>query len=174
MKTIKSNKKGFHIHSPFVYELVTNVLFGDSANIDFAGTDILKSAEQTQLNVLYRLLRYFNPQKVFFYKPLIAEIEQKLKGNIDFNFFYPETFESNLEETILNFPFAVLSESVFNRLTHFPENNSVWFIKKDSRSGDSIFKNLPECENGRITIELKYSGIIIFNNKFYTQGYVIK
>ena len=170
MKIIKSNKKGFHIHSPFVYELVTNVLFGDSANIDFAGTDILKSAKQVQLNMLYRLLHYFNPQKVFFYKPLAVEIEQKLKSNIDFNFFYSETFE----ETILNFPFAVLSESVFNQLIHFPENNSVWFIKKDSRSGGSIFKNLPECENGRITIELKYSGIIIFNNKFFTQGYVIK
>ena len=174
MKIIKSNKKGFHIHSPFVYELVTNVLFGDSTNIDFVGTDILNSANQVQLNMLYKLLHYFNPQKVFFYKPLTVEIEQKLKGNIDFNFFYSETFESTFEETILNFPFAVLSESVFYRLTHFAENNSVWFIKKDSHSGSSIFKNLPECENGRITIELKYSGIIIFNNKFFTQGYTIK
>lgn len=174
MKTIRSNKKGISIHSPFVYGLVTGVLFDDSMKIDFNGTNILQSAEQAQLNMLYRLLYYFRPEKVFFSNPLTMETEKKLKDKMNFDFFYPETFESSFEETILSFPFAVLSESVFYRLTHFPENNTVWFIKKCSRSNGSIFKNLPECECGRITIELKYSGIVIFNNKFYTQGYVIK
>ena len=174
MKVIRSNKKGFRIHSPFVYGLVTGVLYDDFININFTGTGILQSAKQVQLNMLCRLLHYFHPEKVFFSNQLTVEIEKKLKDSVCSDFFYSETFESDLEETILSFPFAVLSESVFYRLTRFPENNSVWFIKKNPRSGGSIFQNLPECESGRITIELKSFGIVIFNNKFYTQGYVIK
>jgi len=152
LKAIKSNKKGFHIHSPFVYELVTNVLFNKNININFPETGFLQSARQVQLNILHRLLHHFSPEKVFFSESLTEETEK----------------------TILNFPFAVLSESVFCRLTRFPENNSTWFIKKDSRSSVPIFKNLPECENGIIAIELKHSGIIIFDKKFCTQWYEIK
>ena len=174
MKVIRSNKKGFRIHSPFVYGLVTNVLHDDSVSINFTGTGVLQSAKQVQLNMLYRLLHYFHPEKVFFYKPLTLETEKKFKDRVNSDFFYSETFENVLEETILCFPFAVLSEPVFYRLTRFPENNSVWFIKKNSHSSGSIFQNLPECEIGRITIELKYFGIVIFNKKFHTQGYLIK
>lgn len=174
MKIIRSNKKGFRIHSPFVYELVTNVLYNDSKNIDFAGIGISQTAKQVQLNLLCRLLNYFNPEKVFFYRPLSAEIEHKLKNMANSDFFYPVTLNDDLEENIIAFPFVVLNEPIFNKLTHSPKNSSVWFITKDPCSGSSIFQNLLECERGIITIELKYSGIVIFNNKFYTQGYIIK
>ena len=173
MKAIRSNKKGVRIHSPFVYGLVTGVLYDDSINIDFTDTEVSQSEKRLQLNMLYRLLNFFRPEKVLFSAPLTAETEKQLKDKLNSDFYYYETFESGLEETILSFPFTVLSESVFSRLTRFPENNSVWFIIKNNPSS-KVFKNLPECESGRITIELKHSGIVIFNNNFYTQGYVIK
>ncbi|MDR2910961.1 MAG: hypothetical protein LBV47_06320 [Bacteroidales bacterium] len=174
LKIVRSNKKGFRIHSPFIYELVTNVLYKDHKNIYFKETDVLQTAKQIQLNYLYRLLHYFHPEKVFFHKPLTAETERELKYMLDSDFFYSEISSDGLYDNILTFPFAVLDELIFHRLTHFPENNSVWFIEKNLYSGNSIFQNLPKCEKGRITIELKYSGIIIFNNKFYTQEYLIR
>lgn len=173
-KIIRSNKKGFRIHSPFVYELVTEVLCKDYKDVYFRETGVLQPAERFRLNCLYRLLHYFCPEKVFFHKPLTAETEKELKYMLDSDFFYSEPSGDGVSEDIVTFPFAVLDETVFRRLTHFPENSAVWFIEKNLCSGDSVFENLPECEKGIITVELKYAGIIIFNDKFHTQKYVIR
>ncbi len=179
MKAIRSNKKGFGIHSPFVYRLVTRVLFVDAEFYDFEEIEKLQmnKEEKEQLKLLFRLLNFFQPEKVLYFEKFPGNVLEILKkAAYSAGFLWIEQNQNQLKEFFSENSFSVFNEDQFNKMTVFPEKQSVWFIKKKNNSTKTghFFQPLPESERGKITIELENAGIVIFDDKFPAQDYVIK
>lgn len=180
MKTIRSNKKGFGIHSPFVYNLVTNVLFVPAGYYIFDEIEKLEKSKQEkfQLKRLFRLLNFFQPGNVCFDDNLSDEeifLLQKFNSeatfkNIDFEWF-------NMDETV---DLAEKRFFILGDISELPKINIAnfgkWFFfkKTNTRRKNLIFKPLFDNESGVILIEFFNEVLIIFEKKFPSQHYVIK
>ncbi len=178
MKTIRSNKKGFGIHSPFVYDLVTNVLFVKTEISGFEEIEKLNLGRKVnkRYKKLLRLINYFLPEKIYVDSfPDDAELSI-LKKRFCFVF----------EEIKLGFPgttnLITENHKAFYLLEELPDidfneiQSGYWFIKNKSDKKEIKFKILPimEKKRGIILIEFNYDAFIIFDKKFPSQHYVIK
>ena len=180
MKTIRSNKKGFRIHSPFVYNLVTNVLFIPAVFYVFEEIEKLEISKQEklQLKQLFRLLNYFQPGLIYFDESLSDEeiiFIQKFNSEaifkkIDVENFYKAEVADRVEKS-----FFILGDAS-ELLKRNIANLGKWFFLKKTkkRRKNLIFETLFEKEDGVIFIELFYADLIIFDKKFPSQHYVIK
>jgi hypothetical protein len=179
LKIIRSNKKGHRIHSPFVYRLVTSVLFGNTVFSAIEKSEDFKidKVEKLWLTLLFRLLNEFQPEKIICMAEISENIIQLMKNTFaGTEFIFPETKnKGEIQTAISTYPFVIADENSFQPDFKFKQN-SVWFIKKNNKRGKSgqFFQTLPELENGRITIELTNAVIVIVDNKFPSQDYVIK
>lgn len=181
MKLIRSNKKGFGIHSAFVYRLVTSVLFPQANFYIFDEIDALKtdSDEKDSIKLIFRLLNYFQPNEILYCgKPENNElmILKKSDSNLVINEMKSVSDFQGKESVFQTAAFTVFSENIFQNEILFPENNSIWFIKKVNKKEElnRFFQTLLKTESSNITIQLKSGAIVIFDKKFHNQNYVIK
>jgi hypothetical protein len=178
LKTIRSNKKGFGIHSPFVYNLVTNVLFVSPGFYIFDEIEKLNTSsdEKSQLRLLFRLLNHFQPDFVFYDGDWVNEedlcILKRFNPGALFRKIDPGFFDT---AGINPKTFLILNEIRDFAMPGIP-GQGTWFFKSkpDKSKVNLIFKPLLEKEDGIILIELLNEDLIIFDKKFPSQHYVIK
>ncbi|MBN1984992.1 MAG: hypothetical protein JW761_01745 [Prolixibacteraceae bacterium] len=180
MKTIRSNKKGFGIHSPFVYHLVTNVLFPEAGFYVFHEIEKLKliKKEKSALKLLFRLIHYFQPNNVFCEKEMTSDelnILKKADSEIVFKKTDSVFHMKNETERAKGLNFFILNEMPDFQFTNIPEREIWFFTKKtDKNKIKRIFEPLFEKQDGIIFIEFLYEDLIIFDKKIPSQHYVIK
>ena len=180
MKTIRSNKKGFGIHSPFVYHLVTNVLFPEAGFYVFHEIEKLNAnkKEKSALKLLFRLVHYFQPNCVFYEKNLTSDelrILKKANSEVVLKKIESMIYSKNKIERAEGLNFFILSEMPDIQLTNMPDWE-IWFFRKktDRNKIKRIFEPLFEKQDGIIFIEFLYEDLIIFDKKIPSQHYVIK
>jgi hypothetical protein len=178
MKTIKSNKIGKNIHSPFIYRLVAHGLcapypFYAFAEIDKMG---LGKDETERLKMLFRLLNFLELEEV----NLIGnntEIYSKVIRFVrtDMKITHSEKYNpvsGNFSRG--TYDRLVIFDSADDGSQDYPLNPEIWLLtdlmKKDLQK---LFTGLKFVDEARVTIEINRIGIIIFNWLFEKQDYVI-
>jgi len=181
MNTIKSDKCGRHIHSPFVYRLVANVIFSPYPFYSFQEIDDLipSISDAEESKIIFRLVNFFRFNEVYF-----VGMDSNLLENIcriakpDLNFYYQEKFplpELAVEKTTYKRLIICQNNPNYLLTNCFPKNPEVWIILKPGIAKfENLFMMLKSQEKVKITMELTNLGIVIFNDNFDKQDYVIK
>ncbi|QGY47059.1 hypothetical protein GM418_26370 [Maribellus comscasis] len=180
MKTIRSNKKGFGIHSPFVYDLITNVLFVSAGFYVFDEIEKMNKStwEKNQIKLLFRLLNYFQPRHVFYDENVSGDVTgvlQKFNSETVFKSVGAEFFKKEKLAIETKSAFFIFGKKPDVMVRSFCEYAKCFFLKqKTGKKENYTLKPLLEKEDGTILIELLTADFIIFDKKFRSQHYVIK
>lgn len=163
------SRKGFGIHSPFVFDFIVNVL--NEQNIYYAYENIAEIAdnsdEERYLRFFYRVVNYYRFRQVLLigncpkieallrFCPSVevdrcdAELSDKLTRHNDLIFFAPNAF--------INPKIEMLADT------------TLWF---EGVCGDKkIWKTIREDEKMKISIDFFDFGIIFAKNNFQKQFY---
>jgi hypothetical protein len=181
MNTIKSDIQGRHIHSPFVYRLVANVIFAPYPFYFFEEIDKMKPGKigSDGLKITFRLVNFFGFEEIWFVGFNDANLEEtciKAKAGLTINHSddipqaQPENGQAGYKRLVL-----FDKSDKIDLCGKFPGNPEIWFVfcGKDTRPGE-FFKKFDGNNKVNITFELNNLVIAIFNHIFEKQGYVIK
>ena len=179
--TIKSNKWGRRIHSPFVYRLVTEIIF--SAYPYYSFDEIkkiaLSSSENEELKILFRILNFFQPQLI----KTVGEWDENVKKVC--NFAIPDApvkdvicVKKSQEKEVVSLEahtFIIWNNYCCNVDFSFENKEPIVFVFRKIKDLQmrQLFENFQENKEVAVTIELRYFGIAIVNGKFQKQNYVI-
>lgn len=176
MKIVYSNRLGTGIHSPFVYRLVTGVIFGKEVghNGMIPGSDELNRFGQFVLSLVVNLVKYLKPERVVIMgkKPewqnlLMRELKDSLLINEDFDSGYNAFYDNDL-----------IIFSSFPGLTfELPDSKikCTWVLTGTKELKMKEFMNkLRNSPEPSLTLEVNKTGIAIFNPDFHKQNYFIR
>ncbi len=179
--TIKSNKWGKGIHSPFVYRLVTEIIF---SRYPFYAFDEIKKIsaskqEKEELEVLFRLLNFFQPKQIKVYGEQDLKIEQICKVVLP-DVEVSELFCVKKTQEIMFNPlegntFIIWNNYCNNENFNFEGNEPIIIVFRKLK--DLQMKKMVEYFQDKkeisVCIEFQTFGIAIVNSKFQKQNYVI-
>jgi hypothetical protein len=176
IKPIRSNPAGHHIHSPFAFHLVTEVIFNEKETsepdlLEFTGRE--KDGNH-KYGLMFRLLKFFAPQKILIAGTGHPGLQEAIKKSL-------LPLQPVVTKELQNFhpadqDFVIWNSGVPEEF-EIPGNISeaVWFIPDIHHPEMQFFFNkLKIQDNVTQTFELNSCGIIIFNPKFQKQDFVIK
>jgi len=174
MKTIRSNPLGFGIHSPYVYHLVTRVLFGkhDPLRNKVLLSFPINSQRRRELRTIVRLTDHFRPERIIF--------SGKEEETLLLRTFFPEipvlsslpeeTRAGNVREMIISASPAAFPEDI----PAYGEE-ACWILRNCGNfEMKRLFDKLRLSKDVPLTIEVKNTAIIVFSWKFRKQDYVVK
>jgi hypothetical protein len=181
MNEIKSDKIGRHIHSPFVYRLVANVIFAPYQFYSFSEIDkmAVTQLESDELKIIFRLVNFFRFKEVYCIGNYTNSVEKTCKmAKPDLIFFHQEGIpEQESLADKLNFKRLLIWD--FCDKVDFtgwvPENPEVWILQNlDNPNQNNFFSILKIHQKVKITLRLNNQGIVIFKEIFEKENYVIK
>lgn len=178
MKLIRSNKKGFRIHSPSVYHLVTEVLFPRFGYRSFEQlSDFLQNKNEIEVaGLIISLIEYSKPERVLFFGNSDIPGQELIKAFFPSVLFFLQEPGTPSNNPGL-FPFVIFDRYFPGVAEVFgPSVKSVWCLKNlgESREMAQFFRTLFFDERIAVTIQYKNFGIIIVDKKIPKQNYVIK
>ncbi|NCB07866.1 MAG: hypothetical protein EOM73_06865 [Bacteroidia bacterium] len=176
MKLIRSNKKGFGIHSPSVFQLVTRVLFPPPDVDGFIKDKFFhENRVEENLKLIFRLLHFYQPARVLY----VGEVGE---GEPDFlkkavpsaEFVFQES--SKERDELKAFPFVIFAGIIPMPEMYDSEKKLVWCVKipKKNKKMADFFQSLVSEPYVSVSIRLKEFGIIIVDRNILKHGYVIK
>ncbi len=178
MKWVISNKKGFRIHSPFVFNLITNVLFTEHDFYSFEEfeTQQIKDFDAKIFKIIFRLINFYQPGNLVYSNQLVKRNINILRTAFPDVEFVEENEKKKVNK-IDDFSFIIADNNIFgNFKTESLKNHSVLCLQNIDESCGlaDFFQNL--LFENEIQIVIKYGnfGIIIVNKKIPKQNYVIK
>jgi hypothetical protein len=176
-------RKGFSVHSPFVFELLNCVFFEKSSYYCYPKIKAIveqnfsKRQQHNKLKyykLIFRLANYFNPKKV-----LIAGKNSFIEKIFTFVSSKLSVFKIEKVEKIqnLNFDFVFFSENFIEKydknLFLSTQNNSVLIFENIYQNSKiyEIWKNIIKDKELIISIDIFGLGIIITKNDIPKQHY---
>lgn len=176
MNTVYSNPKGYHIHSPFAFDLVTRVMFRRATE---AEKDLLKKWRLTEQHtrrmlLIRRLIEFFQPPAIWapaWKKEMMELVLGGLQSAKN------EYFDGHQPPGLTFSNDFVIADQSVGIPECIPETNcnSVWFIEDGDTSENGSyfgsFKNHPKVSQ---TYALKNCGIVIFNPRYQKQDFIIR
>jgi hypothetical protein len=175
MNPIRSNPRGYNIHSPFAYHLVTEVLFNSAGKpTDLKLSDTFPANELQGYLLVVRLLRFFKPARV-----ILAGCQFNQLGNILQRLEFQEIPEisefngpclGNSQEFVIWSDESVLMDFVPDEIC-----GSVWFLAgiKAPRMR-KFFHRLKNLDKVSQSYELNRFGFVIFNSDLQKEDYLIR
>lgn len=181
MKIIYSNKSGKNIHSPFIYRLVANVLFSPHPFYAFSEIDtILENRQESQESqLIFRLINHFQFIEILVIGSQDSVLEKVCRmAKSDIQFYYSEIkfVKDEIEENNKYQRLVIVNDSEEILKTHtIPNSSEIWVIRNiGHEKTKEYFKMLKMRSEVKITIQLNQLVIVIFNEIFEKQNYVIK
>ncbi len=176
MKLIRSNKKGFGIHSPSVFHLVTRVLF-PRPDVDCFIKDKFfhENRVAENLNLIFRLLHFYQPSRVLYVgEEGEGETEFLKKAAPSAEFVFQEPGQERNE--LKTFPFVIFAGIISIPEMSDSEKKLVWCVKipNKNRKMADFFQSLVSEPYVSVSIRLKEFGIILIDRNIPRHGYVIK
>ncbi|NQU84409.1 MAG: hypothetical protein HQ541_01490 [Mariniphaga sp.] len=181
MKPIKSDKSGRNIHSPFIYRLVANVLFSPYPFYAFTEIELISknNQESKNLQLIFRLINHFQFDQVYMLEiqdQNIKKISRMAKSDIQINSSENIKYEDKIANRNEYKRLVIInnSEKILNK-NLYPKTPEIWVLLdiKDLKTKE-CFTMLKTQKEVQVTIELNQLGIVIFNEIFEKQNYVIK
>ena len=179
-KTIKSTKWGRGIHSPFVYRLVTGILFSKYPYYAFGEIKQIATSvkERQTLESIFRLLDFFQPGQIYFLGEKDAKTEkicQMVLPGVDVVQFAPSTEDDKSQPLVPQANSFLIAHKIGPGISFDFKHGPVTFILKDLDDVlmRQVFETLKEQREVAVTIELNYFGVVIINGKLQKQNYVI-
>ncbi|GAA4281559.1 hypothetical protein [Gaetbulibacter aestuarii] len=172
------------VHSPFVYNLVTKCFYDKTKYTDYKTLDKIRKGKvsRKKSRLLYRIVRYFNPQSVVIFGStkdainktiLLAQPEVKLLEEHDwpdyevrkpFDLIY---FDSSDKADYLKALVYLLETTtndtvwIFNHIHNDPEFSAVW-------------KTIKRHKKVRVTIDLFFWGLVFFRGEQVKEHFRIR
>lgn len=174
MKPIVSNPKGYHIHSPSAFHLVTGVIFNRQPPPGMSPEKVLEMKKKFPFGLLViRLAAHFRPQRVV----CIGSGCQKLDMALEPSDIPHQVFQAGDEGFFLSNTneFVIWNDAPSREmLIHSEINDCVWFLPGLGRKTMREFFTLLK-KNGKVSqsFELKHDGFVIFNSKLQKEDYII-
>ena len=176
MKPVRSNYKGRHIHSPFAYHLVSEVIF---IKTEFADEDWhidlkIFGDDYQKYRLLIRLLCFFKPETIAIQGAATENLEILISKYYKAENPVVLIVEKDFPEQ--NYDFVIWTE-IQNQKKEIPGNisESIWFMFDIQQNNMwEFFEKLKLNTMVTQTYELNSCGIVIFNPKFQKQDFVIK
>lgn len=181
MKLINTNKKGFGVHSPKIFSLITDIIFPDAGFYDFERIRkiFLDNYEQEIILIIYRLLNFFQPEVLCFFGNF-DEKELTIYRSFAKNSYQISEHKNGLNnypEQINRANFIVLGKLPHNySLPELTDEAKIICIKYLEENTETLnfFQKAVIDEKNQITIKFRKFGIIIVDKKYQKQNYVIK
>ncbi|MFZ5429718.1 MAG: hypothetical protein ACOZDD_05755 [Bacteroidota bacterium] len=176
IRPVKSNPKGFGIHSPFAFNLVTRVIFaGQRRSRWFAGWLGIRRDRNLEIReLLLRLLTFFRPERVLVFNSEVVVsslFPADLPGNPTLVYVRSGEVVSTLPGDFIYLPEGEITGPEF----HSGQSDKILFLADIRHApGREYFKKLVNDGNVSQTYELNSCGIAIFNPKFQKENFVIK
>jgi hypothetical protein len=176
MKIIGSNRWGCGIHSPYIYTLISRVIYGNEFRSPLP-PDTRKTSDRNVkrfLDITGRLIRFFKPGMIVITGQkeetnyLIAQIcpDTPVIHTGEVNAYVPET---NHEFVIWN----EIPESIPE--IPGPLYKSLWIFRKGHVHRMNFLMNeLRFSEKVSVTLNLKHTAIVIFNQDLQKENFVIR
>ena len=176
-KLLARHRKGFSVHSPFVFELLNNVFFEKehyycykkiekivAENID--NSFIFNKLKYYKL--FFRLANYFNAQKILivgknnFIEKIFTFVSSKTQ------FFYAENIEKMQKS---DFDLIFFAENSFFTFAETTGKVLIFENIYKNRKINEVWKNICNDNNLKISIDIFHFGIIINKNDMPKQHY---
>jgi hypothetical protein len=176
MKIISSNRWGFGIHSPYIYSLISRVIYGKRSMAPHLRPSGMKlnRKEKMFLALADRLIRFYKPGLI-----VLAGRNDEFHRWIAHT--HPDVQVVYLREPGRYIPeenhqfviWAGLPETMPDIPCHL--NNVCWIFRKDNRyCMDFLMNNLRISEKVSVTLDLHHAGIAIFNRDLQKENYEIR
>lgn len=174
MKPILSNPKGYHIHSPSAFHLVTGVIFNPQPPPGMSPEMALEMKKKFPFGMLViRLAAHLRPQRIVCIGSECLELSAALEpSGIPLQVIQAGDkglFLSNANE------FVIWNDTPGREMQiHSDINDCVWFVPGLGRKAMREFFALLK-KNGKVSqsFELKHDGFVIFNSKLQKEDYII-
>ncbi len=175
MKVIRSNPWGFGIHSPYVYQLVTKVIFGKQSFSPKEKSALRGSGNGVwgKKNQLCRLILDFEPDRIM----LAGEgrLADLLGSPLFQQFPYRPIFPEEIS-LLGNEKEIVIFDDYYGTLFDIPDYQvpAIWVLfNLFDLNSKSLFNKLRNSQHVALTIEVNRMGIAIFNRNFKKQDFKI-
>jgi hypothetical protein len=173
IKLIHSNPWGFGIHSPYVFNLVTKVIFGERHCFNPLSFSIRRNKKMKFRQMILRFIDFLKPDKIII-------VGKSASAQPEFSNFAEKFQWIQLPELAgipeeCQSPLVIWHDAPANRdvrLTY--QRGACWILNncKDLKMKEFMIY-LRNSEKVRVTIEVNNTGIVIFNENFQKQNYVI-
>ena len=181
MKTIRSDKNGRNIHSPFIYRLVANVIFAPYPFYAFRDFD-LWFADPVDLNnikIIFRIIIHFHCTElgILVKDPVMEKAAKHAKPDLKIITDLPAGDSAEKKSSSSEYQRLVLLNDpfFFHKGPGWPAEPEIWVIPRiHEKKFSEQFNFLTAQKDVQITIRLNQLGIVIFNPIFERQHYVIK
>ncbi len=177
---IKSNRYGKGIHSPFVYRLVTGVIY---IPYDFYAFKEIREISGDNLTfeefkIIFRLVNFFQPEAITMVGDDAGLSKTCLLAKSDIVISqHPDNKELHIkeEEKTGNYNMAILTNACPGIVFEEGVNQPMAFIIRNIKEAglQQLFEELKKNMHVSVTIALQYLGIAVINDKFQKQNYVI-
>ncbi|HAX96720.1 MAG TPA: hypothetical protein DCY35_09430 [Prolixibacteraceae bacterium] len=175
MKPIVSNLKGYHIHSPSAFHLITEVIYNPKTPACLSLEQVVDLEKKSPFSLLVLKLADH-------YKPL--RLVCVGHGGLEPMEFLPQSgIPIKVYNTLVEID-SLVNQHEFVIWTEVPENDRIipetindclWFVpmleRKESRKYFTLLK-----KNGKVSqsFELNQHGFVIFNSKLQKEDYIIR
>jgi hypothetical protein len=176
IKPIISNPRGHNIHSPFAFNLVTEVIFKREKGgwFLFKRKHEVNSYKDKIFNLLKRLIEFLSPERIVIFGRDSNDFAVQSKGILVLRITEVTGPEKKFNPAAGDLVVWLESPSAEVNISA-PDVDNVWFLYGLREAGmHDFFEKLKSDDNVRQTYEFNSCGIVIFNPKFQKEDFVIK
>lgn len=181
----KKQSKGYGIHSPFAFDLITNLLYspyGYYAYTDIARELSNKLVSPTEYNRLsFRLVNHFKVKKILEINPE-NEVNRLFIKAASSNICYSSVDEKALHNVMnsvydaifINIKPESYSHLSVERLLKFSNKNTFWVLNHiEIKRGKHFWRDIVDDSRVSITFDMKEKGIAFLDLSYHKSHYLI-
>jgi hypothetical protein len=168
------SKNEHGVHSPFVFLLLTKGLYNKKVRLAADALSNSNKSVSKKQQLLYKIVRYFEPKSILTIGANASEIEVMAKGSPKAKF----DNESKLFNCIFihSDEFAGLANKKMEQLLNTTENDSFWILENihANRAAEAFWNNLKLNPKVTVTIDTFHFGLVFFRKEQVEEHFILR